>query len=160
VGELIGLIVFALIYGVFWFLSHVAKQAAEKQKQETAERQRQLQAERQQQQGAAGRPAQKKKFREIEQLRNMPDALAVALVAAESVSPSLQKRESAFDAPIDSAGSGHEPSGMAIGTSSMGQGLSDHPNPIAQGIMAMMATPQSLQQAVVLSEIFHRPKFE
>jgi hypothetical protein len=33
-------------------------------------------------------------------------------------------------------------------------------HPIAQEIMALMATPQSMQQVVILSEIFHRPKFE
>ena len=147
--ELVGLIVFGLIYGVFSFLSYLAKQAEQKQKQEAAERQRKQMAARQQE-DATGRAAPKKKFRQIEQIRGVTDDL---FVAAESILPPPLRRESMFDAPIDAAG-------QPLVTAPMAQSSSDYPNPIAQGIMAMMTTPQSMQQAVILSEIFNRPKFE
>ena len=151
--QLIGLILFALIYGVFGLLSHVAKKAAEKQKQEAAERQRKLTAARQQQ-DTAGRAASKKKFREIEQLRNTNDELSGTLATTETVSLPRLRHESMFDA------AGNEPLGVTTDISATMKPVSEPPNPIAQGIMAMLATPQSLQQAIILSEIFNRPKYE
>ena len=55
---------------------------------------------------------------------------------------------------------GAEPSDLSTDTSSTVKPFSDHTNPIAQGIMAMIITLQSMQQAVILSEIFNRPKYE
>jgi hypothetical protein len=155
VKEIIGLIVF----GLFWFISYIAKQAEQKQKQEAAERQRKLPAARQQQQDATTRDAPKKKFKQIEQLHGRNDE---AFVAAKSVSPPPLRRESVFDEPIDGVAynTEAEPSGLATDTAPMARQLSETANPIAQEIMALMATPQSMQQVVILSEIFSRPKFE
>ena len=155
VGEIIGLLLFALIYGVFWFLSQAANKATEKQKQNAAEHQRKLMAAHQHRQDSANRAVPNKKYREIEQLRNKNDELLATLVTAETVSPPQLKRESIFDAPIDSV-----PSELAGDTFSMVKPSSEHSNPIAQGILTMMTTPQTMQQAVILSEIFNRPKFE
>ena len=154
--KIIGLIVFLLINGIIWLFSSAAKQAEEKRKQEAAKRQQNAAAR---QQNAEGRATPKKKFREIEQIRGRNNDLLDTFVTAETISPSRPKRESIFDAPIDNAAVsniGSEPSGI----SSAAKPVSEHTNPIAQGIMAMMSTPQSMQQVVILSEIFNRPKYE
>ena len=146
--EIIGLIIF-VIYGVFWLLNHVAKQAAEKQKLVNAERQRELVTVRQQQQADAGRAAPKKNYREIEQMRDKNDEIIGAFVTAETVSHSRRKRETAFDAPV----------GKPAATFTTLKPMSED-NPVAQGIFAMMTTPQTMQQAVILSEIYNRPKYD
>ncbi len=158
-GEIIGLIVVGMVYGVMWFLSNVAKKAQDKQKQEAAERQRRLMAAKQQG-GADGRAEPKKKYRQIEQLRG---ETREAFVAAEPVSPPLLKRESVFDEPIDGALHDESPDGtpgLVTDTAPTARQISEHDNPIAQEIMALMTTPQSMQQVVILSEIFNRPKYE
>ena len=110
----------------------------------------------QQQQEASGRARPKKKFREIEPLRNKNNESLGTFVSAETVSPPRVKRESMFDTPVDGASYGNEQSG----TSTTVRPMSEHTNPIADGIMAMMTTPQSMQQVVILSEIFNRPKYD
>ena len=151
--KIIGTIVFLLIYGVFHILSHIAKQAEEKKKQEAAMRQQKVAAARQQQ-DAAGRTGAKKKFRQLEQLLSKNDEALDSFVTAESV-PTPLRRESAFAEPV-----GGMPPSQAADRSASLKPFSDYPNPVAQGIMAMMTTPQTMQQAVILSEIFNRPKYE
>jgi len=152
VKEVIGLILFALFYFVMWILSNASKQAQEKA---AAEAQRKAVAS--QQQGAAGRTEPKKKFRQIEELRNKTGD---AFVPAAAVSPPPLKRESVFDAQIDGASDhfANNAPGLATDTAPTSRQISEHANPIAQEIMAMMTTPQSMQQVVILSEIFNRPK--
>ncbi|MCL2118899.1 MAG: hypothetical protein FWH27_10785 [Planctomycetaceae bacterium] len=160
-GELIGLIIAGLVYGVFWALSNFAKQAEEKNKQEAAERQRKMMAARQQQQDTAGHVAPKMKSRQTGQQRGGNGETPDPLVTAESVSRPPLKRESMFDTPVDGARDhfGNESPGLAGDLHSTVKSLSEQPNPVALGIMAMMTTPQSMQQAVLLSEIFNRPKY-
>jgi len=143
-----GLILAALIYIVIW----IAKQGQEKT---AAELQRKVAAA--QQQGAAGRVEPKKKYRQIEELRNKAGD---AFVPATTVSPPQLKRESVFDEQIDGAPDSYTNNtpGFATDTAPTAQQFSEHANPIAREIMAMMTTPQSMQQVVILSEIFNRPK--
>ena len=145
-GQLVGFIIVATIYGLFWFLSNAAKQAQEKN---AAELQRKVIAAKQQ--GEATRAEPKKKYRQIEQLHNRNADVSDPFVTAKTVSPPPLKRDSVFDEPIDGT------SGQTASIPSAQQ-MSEHANPIAQEIMALMTTPQSMQQVVILSEIFNRPK--
>ena len=161
---LIGLIIFGLVS----FFTIIGRLAEQKQKQEAAERQRKQTTARQQQQDAAGRDTPKKKFKQIEQPASRQKRCLAGVpaddlfVVAESVSSQPQKRESVFDEAVDGAAynTEAEPSGLATDTAPTARQLSEHANPIAQEIMALMTTPQSMQQVVILSEIFHRPKYE
>jgi hypothetical protein len=145
-----GLIIIALIYFVMWILSNAAKKGQEKN---AAEVQRKILAA--QQQGAAGRAEPKKKYRQIEELRGRTGEAFVP-----AVSPPPMKRESVFDEQIDGASDVYADNapGLVTDTAPIAQQISENANPIAQEIMAMMTTPQSMQQVVILNEIFNRPK--
>jgi len=152
VNGLIGFIVMAGISFLMWLLSNAAKQGQEK---DAAEMQRKILAAKQQ--GAPGRAEPKKKYRQLEELRNKAGDV---FVSATMASPPRLKRESVFDDPIDGAPDNYvdNASGLATDAAPMAQQLSEHANPIAQEIMTMLGTPQSMQQVVILSEIFSRPK--
>jgi len=145
-----GLILVALFYFVTWILSNAAKKTQEKEA--AAVQQKALAA---QQQGAANRAGPKKKYRQLEEFSNKAgDAFVPAVL------PPPLKRESVFDEQIDGASDNFADNapGLATDTAPIAQQISEHANPIAQNIMAMMTTPQSMQQVVILSEIFNRPK--
>ena len=148
-----GLILLALVYFVMWIFSNAAKKAQEK---EAAAVQRKAMAT-QQQQGTAGRAEPKKKYRQIEEFSNKAGE---AFVPAVTIAPPPLKRESVFDEQIDGVADTYSDNapGLATDTAPTAQQISEHANPIAQEIMGMMATPQSMQQVVILSEIFNRPK--
>ena len=158
--QLIGLIVIGIISGVMWLLNAVGQKAQEKQQQEAAERQRQAAAARQRQRpDEEGRTTvtaepRKKKYRQIEQLRGQ----AETLVLAETVSPPPLRRESVFGESYDGTPF-DDSTNRATDVAPTARQLSHHENPIADHIMAMMANPQSMQQVVILSEIFNRPKY-
>lgn len=162
--QLVGLIIFGLIYGVMWFLNYVNQKAQQKQKEEAAERQRKLVAAKQkQQQEEGGRTTvvaePRKKYRQIEQFRNQAGTSRETFVAAEAVSPPPLKRESVFDEAYD--GTPHDDSTNRVtDIAPTAESISHHENPIADNIMAMMSNPQSMQQVVILSEIFNRPKYD
>ena len=145
-----GLIIMALVYFVIWIFSNASKQGQEKT---AAELQRKVAAA--QQQGAAGRAEPKKKYRQIEEFsNNVGDAFVPAMTVLSL------KRESVFGEQIDGASDNfaNNTPGLATDTAPTAQQILEHANPIAQEIMAMMTTPQSMQQVVILSEIFNRPK--
>ena len=139
-----GLIVIALVYFVMWILSNASKQGQEKT---AAELQRKVAAA--QQQGTAGRAGPKKKYRQIEEFSNKAGD---AFVPATAIPSPLRTRESVFDEQIDGV------SDHFANNAPAAQQISEHANPIAREIMAMMTTPQSMQQVVILNEIFNRPK--
>ena len=156
--KLIGILVVGIIYGVMWFLNQVSQKAQEKQKQEAMERQRKLAAAKQkQQQEGDGRTVvvaePRKKYRQIEQLRNQADQ------QADANSPPPLKRESVFDANYDGTPD-DDSTNRVTDIAPEAKSLSHHDNPIAENIMAMMSSPQSMQQVVILSEIFNRPKYD
>jgi len=146
-----GLIIVALFYFVMWLLSNATKQSREK---DAALQQKILAAK---QQGAAGAAEPRKKYRQIEELRNKTGD---AFVPAVTVSPPSLARESMFGEQGDRASVVYAEStpGSAIDTASTAQQMSESANPIAREIMAMMTTPQSMQKVVILNEIFNRPK--
>jgi len=150
VNGLIGFIVMAGISFLMWLLSNAAKQGQEK---DAAEMQRKILAAKQQ--GATGRAEPKKKYRQLEELRYKAGETFVPAAL-----PPPLRRESVFDDPVDGAPGGFADNapGLATDTAPMAQQLSEHANPIAQEIMGMLATPQSMQQVVILSEILNRPK--
>ena len=147
-----GLIGVALFYFVMWLISNGANK---RQEENAAEVQRKMLATKQQ--GTAGRAEPKKKYRQLEELRHQT---AETLVPAATVSPPPQKRESMFGGHGDGAPGIFVDNlpGLATATTSTEQPMLDHANPIAQEVMAMMTSPQSMQQVVILSEIFNRPK--
>lgn len=163
--QLIGLIVVGIIYGVMWFLNNVAQKAQEKQNQKAAERQRKSAAAKQNQSSDAdGRTVvvtepRKKKYREVERFRNQAGESREALVAVEAVSPPPLKRESVFDEAYDGTPF-DDSTNRATDVAPTARKISHHENPIAENIMAMMSHPQSMQQAIILSEIFNRPKYD
>ena len=162
--QLIGLIIFALIYGVMWFLNQVTQKGQEQQKQAAAERQRQQLAARQkQQQGDNGRTVvvaePRKKYRQIEQFRQQNAGASESFITAETVAAESSKRNSVFDEAYDGT-PGDDSTSRATDIAPMVESLSHQDNPIAANIMAMMSKPESMQQVVILSEIFNRPKYD
>jgi hypothetical protein len=148
-----GLIIVVLFYFVMWLLSSVAKKAQEKEAELQQDKNEKMAAK---QQEAAGRAEPRKKYRQLEELRHKTGE---AFVPASTVSPPPLKRESVFDALSDGVPDisvGTVPSQTGIAPQALQP--SEYVNPIAQEIMAMMTTPQSMQQVVILSEIFNRPK--
>ena len=171
--QLIGILVVGIIYGVMWFLNLVSQKAQDKQKQEAMERQQKLAATKQQLQNDAvtkkmqledGRTVvvaePRKKYRQLEQLRNQTDPTQEFLVAASMANgPPPLKRESVFDTNYDGTPD-DDSTNRVTDIAPEAKSLSHHDNPIAENIMAMMSNPQSMQQVVILSEIFNRPKYD
>ena len=161
--QLIGILVVGIIYGVMWFLNLVSQKAQDKQKQEAMERQQKMAASKQkQQQEGNGHTVvvaePRKKYRQLEQLRNQTDP-SLQVILAGAGSPPPLKRESVFDANYDGTPD-DDSTNRVTDIAPEAKSLSHHDNPIAENIMAMMSNPQSMQQVVILSEIFNRPKYD